>query len=108
MEHLEKLCPKFEEAFTLLGKRWTGLIIRSLFSGPKRFREMAEMIPNMSDRMLAERCRELEQEEILIRQVYPETPVRIEYQLTEKGKGLKKGMDAIQEWADLWIQPKQQ
>jgi DNA-binding HxlR family transcriptional regulator len=107
MKHLPTLCPKFEAAFTLLGKKWTGLIIQSLLSGPKRFREIADMIPNMSDRMLVERCKELEQEEILVRHVYPETPVRIEYELTKKGKGLKQVMDAVQDWSDQWMERKE-
>lgn len=97
------LCPKFESAFEILGKRWTGLIIRVLLNGPKRFKEISDMIPNMSDRMLAERFRELEATNILVRRVYPETPVRIEYELTDKGRSLAPVMDAVQEWADRWI-----
>ncbi|HET7628197.1 MAG TPA: helix-turn-helix domain-containing protein [Bacillales bacterium] len=98
-----KLCPKFESAFTLLGKRWTGLIIRSLLSGCNRFGELSEMIPHMSDRMLVERLKELESVGIVKRTVYPETPVRIEYELTEKGKDLENVMDEIQAWADKWV-----
>lgn len=96
------LCPKFENAFELLGKRWTGLIIRTLLSGSKRFGEIADAIPNMSARMLTERFKELENEGIVIRKVYPETPVRIEYELTEKGIELKTAMDEIQKWAEKW------
>ncbi|MFD0698892.1 winged helix-turn-helix transcriptional regulator [Paenibacillus sp. GCM10027628] len=95
-----QLCPKFENAFELLGKRWTGLIISVLLSGPKRFKDISELIPSMSDRMLSERFKELEAAEIIIRHVYPETPVRIEYELTEKGRGLKPVMDELQKWAD--------
>lgn len=101
----EHLCPKFESAFELLGKRWTGLIIRVLLEGRKRFKDISEMIPNMSDRMLAERFKELEAAGILVRHVYPETPVRIEYELTEKGRALEAAMDAVQKWADHWVQP---
>ncbi|MCL6592737.1 MAG: helix-turn-helix transcriptional regulator [Alicyclobacillus sp.] len=102
MDH-ETLCPKFESAFEILGKRWTGLIIRALLSGPKRFSEISEMIPHMSDRMLAERFKELEAAGILERKVYPATPVRIVYELTDKGKGLAPVMDEVQKWADRWI-----
>ncbi len=98
-----RLCPKFESAFEVLGKRWTGLLIRALMSGPKRFKEISDIIPNMSDRMLAERFKELEAEDIVVRHVYPETPVRIEYELTPKGRGLGPVMDAVQNWADEWI-----
>jgi DNA-binding HxlR family transcriptional regulator len=96
------MCPKFEAAFELLGKRWTGLIIRTLLSGQKRFSEIADAIPNMSARMLTERFKELEKEGIVIRKVYPEIPVRIEYQLSEKGRELEAAMDEIQKWAEKW------
>lgn len=99
-----KLCPKFEDAFELLGKRWTGLIIRTLLNGKKRFTDISSAIPNMSPRMLTERFKELETHDIVIRKVYPETPVRIEYELTEKGRDLTKVMDEIQIWADKWIE----
>ncbi|GAA0725265.1 helix-turn-helix domain-containing protein [Clostridium malenominatum] len=96
------MCPKFENAFELLGKRWTGLIIRTLLSGKKRFSDIADAIPNMSARMLTERFKELESQGIVIRRVYPETPVRIEYELTEKGHDLEGVMDEIQKWAEKW------
>ncbi len=56
----------------------------------------------MSARMLTERFKELEKEGIIIRKVYPETPVRIEYELTEKGRDLQSAMDEIQKWAEKW------
>lgn len=105
MGNSEHLCPRFESAFALLGKRWTGLIIRVLMQGPKRFKDISEMIPNMSDRMLAERFKELEKAGILVRHVYPETPVRIEYELTSKGHALEPVMDAVQSWGDEWVTP---
>lgn len=97
------LCPKFEDAFELLGKRWTGLIIRTLLNEQKRFTDISTAIPNMSARMLTERFKELEIHGIVIRTVYPETPVRIEYELTEKGKELSTVMDEIQKWAEKWV-----
>jgi len=97
------LCPKFEDAFELLGKRWTGLIIRTLLNEQKRFTDISTAIPNMSARMLTERFKELEDHGIVIRTVYPETPVRIEYELTEKGKELSTVMDEIQKWAEKWV-----
>lgn len=96
------LCPKFESAFQLLGKRWTGLIIRSLLGGSKRFSDIQEAIPQLSARMLTERFKELEEQGIIIRHVYPEVPVRIEYKLTEKGRDLERSMDEIQKWAEKW------
>ncbi|NFG61111.1 MULTISPECIES: helix-turn-helix domain-containing protein [unclassified Clostridium] len=97
------MCPRFENAFELLGKRWTGLIIRTLLNGQNRFSDIAEAIPNMSARMLTERFKELEKEGLIIRKVYPETPVRIEYELTEKGYQLQVVMDEIQKWAEKWM-----
>lgn len=97
------LCPKFEDAFVILGKRWTGLIIRTLLNGQKRFSEISAAIPNLSARMLTERFKELETYGIVSRTVYSETPVRIEYELTEKGEDLSQVMDEIQKWAEKWM-----
>jgi DNA-binding HxlR family transcriptional regulator len=99
-----EICPKYEIAFELLGKKWTGLIIRSLLSGTKRFSDISKMIPNVSAKVLTERFKELEREGIIVRIVYPETPVRIEYELTEKGKSLDSALDEIQAWAEQWVQ----
>lgn len=96
------ICPKFEQAFSILGKRWSGLIIRTLADGPLRFSAIEEAIPSLSARMLSERCRELEDEGIIRRQVYPEKPVRIEYELTEKGHELDPALDMIQKWSNKW------
>ncbi|MFH5184553.1 winged helix-turn-helix transcriptional regulator [Paenibacillus sp. TAB 01] len=98
-----QLCPKFEAAFEILGKRWTGLIIQSLLPGPRRFKDISEMIPGMSDRMLAERFKELEACGLIHRHVYPETPVRIEYELTEKGKALEPVMREVHVWGESWV-----
>lgn len=97
------LCPKFESAFELIGKRWTGLIIRVLLSGPKRFKDMTEIITNVSSKVLTERLKELETAGIVSRVVYPEMPVRIEYCLSEKGKDLLPVLDELQKWADKWV-----
>jgi DNA-binding HxlR family transcriptional regulator len=98
-----KMCPKYESAIEMLGKRWTGLLIRVLLGGPRRFKELKEQIPDMSDRMLTERMKELEGMGILKRNVYPETPVRIEYELTQKGKDLEPFIQSIQAWGEKWL-----
>lgn len=97
-----QMCPKFEKAMDLIGKRWTGLILRVLLGGPRRFRDVKEQLPELSDRMLTERMKELEHAGPVTRHVYPETPVRIEYELTEKGRDLKTVIDDIQKWAERW------
>ncbi|MFC4304838.1 winged helix-turn-helix transcriptional regulator [Cohnella boryungensis] len=98
-----KMCPKYESAAELLGKKWTGLIIRVLLGGPKRFKDMKEQIPEMSDKMLTDRMKELEAAGILTRTVYPEMPVRIEYELTEKGRQLEEVIHSIQTWGEAWM-----
>ena len=97
------MCPKFESAFQMLGKRWNGLIIRVLMQGPKRFKDISAFIPNMSDKMLVERLKQLESSGLVTRTVFPETPVRIEYTVTEMGKDLEPAMDELQKWAEKWI-----
>jgi DNA-binding HxlR family transcriptional regulator len=98
-----KMCPKYESAAEILGKKWTGLIIRVLLGGPKRFKDIKEQIPDMSDKMLTDRMKELEASGILTRTVYPEMPVRIEYELTEKGKNLEEVILSIQSWGENWM-----
>lgn len=98
-----KMCPKYESAAELLGKKWTGLIIRVLLGGPKRFKDIKEQIPEMSDKMLTDRMKELEAAGILTRTVYPEMPVRIEYELTEKGRELEEVIQSIQHWGETWM-----
>ena len=97
------MCPKFESAIQIIGKKWTGLIIRVLLGGPRRFKDIKQQIPDMSDRMLTERMKELERLGIVKRNVYPEKPVRIEYQLTEKGQSLRQVIEAIQLWSNKYI-----
>lgn len=98
------ICPRFESAISLLSQRWTGLIIYQLLSGPQRFSHLTEVI-GISGRLLSERLKNLEAQGVVVRKVYPETPVRIEYELTEKGFSLKPVMDAIQDWSQEWIEP---
>jgi DNA-binding HxlR family transcriptional regulator len=96
------MCPKYEASIDIIGKKWTGLIVRVLMDGPKRFRDLKDQIPNVSDKMLTDRMKELERLGIVIRRVYPETPVLIEYELTEKGKALEEVIEAIQKWGEHW------
>jgi DNA-binding HxlR family transcriptional regulator len=95
-------CPVFQHAVELIGRRWSGAIIRALLSGSVRFGDILQRIPNLSDRLLSERLRELEAEGIVTRTVYPEVPVRIEYRLTEKGHELEAIVSAIDAWAAHW------
>ena len=98
-------CPVYHRAIELIGRRWTGAIIRVLMSGATRFSDVTAAIPCLSDRLLSERLKELEAEGIVSRTVIPATPVRIEYRLTEKGRALNDVMAAVSEWAETWLRP---
>src|SRR5437773_11454410 len=98
------ICPRYEHAIQLLGKRWTGLLLDALMDGPRRFCELTATVEGLSDRVLSDRLRELEAEDIVERVVYPQIPVRVEYRLTEKGRDLRPVVQAIHEWAQHWIE----
>ncbi len=100
---LTQICPSYEHAVQILGKRWTGLLLLALLDGPRRFCELTALVEGLSDRVLSDRLRELELEGIVKRVVYPQIPVRVEYQLTEKGNALKPVVDAIHMWAEKWV-----
>ena len=97
------VCARFHRAVELIGGRWTGALIHLLLHGRMRFAELRAAIPEISDRMLSERLRELEAEGILARIVVPETPVRVEYELTEKGRALEHALGAVGKWAERWV-----
>ena len=97
------LCAKFHRAVELIGGRWTGAVIRLLLNDRMRFAELRAAIPDISDRMLSERLRELEAEGIVARIVVPETPVRVEYELTDKGRALEQALCAVGRWAEKWV-----
>lgn len=100
---LTHICPRYEHAVQILGKRWTGLLLLALMDGPRRFCELTSLVEGLSDRVLSDRLRELELEGIVNRVVYPQIPVRVEYQLTEKGCALKPVVEAIHAWAEHWV-----
>ena len=102
---LEPFCPYFHHAIELIGRRWTGVILRALHAGVTHFSELAATVPGLSDRMLSERLKELEGEGLLARAVIPDTPVRIEYRLTAKGRALEGVFTAISAWADRYRDP---
>jgi DNA-binding HxlR family transcriptional regulator len=101
--HAPELCARFHRASELIGRRWTGAIIFVLLKSRCRFATLRDAIPDITDRMLSERLQELEQEGIVERTVIPETPVRVEYALTKKGRALATAVDAIAEWAHKWV-----
>ncbi|MBB1159373.1 MULTISPECIES: winged helix-turn-helix transcriptional regulator [Amycolatopsis] len=99
----EAFCPLFHHAVELIGRRWSGAVLRAMLHGKTRFRDIREAIPGLSDKMLAERLHEFQDEGIVERRVYDETPVRIEYVLTKKGHQLQTAVDALSDWAETWV-----
>ena len=98
-------CPHFHQAVELVGKRWTGAILYVLIQapGPLRFSEIAHAVPDLSDRLLSERMKELERCGIVDRHVAATSPVRVEYQLTDRGRDLETSLSALKGWADRWL-----
>ena len=97
-----ELCTNFHRASELIGRRWSGAIIYVLLKSRCRFATLREAIPDITDRMLSERLQELEHCGIVERTVIPETPVRVEYSLTKKGRALMPVVNSIAEWAEKW------
>jgi len=99
----KSICPRFEKAMRLLSQRWTGMIIYQLLSGPQRFCNI-EATVGISGKVLSERLKDLESEGIIKREIYPETPVRIEYSLTDKGLAFEPIMRDIEKWSQSWLE----
>jgi DNA-binding HxlR family transcriptional regulator len=97
------VCPYFHEAVELLGKRWTGAVVHVLLRGPTRFSQITHAIPQISDRLLSIRLKELETFGIVTRSVYGGSPVRVEYELTAKGRALEPTVTALRSWACEWL-----
>jgi DNA-binding HxlR family transcriptional regulator len=96
-------CSKYHEAVELIGKRWTGAILFVLMDGPLRFSEVKALVPDLSDRLLSERMKELESAGIVERRVFADTPVRVEYALTDKGGDLEPVVRSLKGWARAWL-----
>jgi len=99
---VQGVCPHFHAAIELIGKRWTGAIVSALTEGPLRFGELARAVPGLSDRLLSQRLRELEEEGLVERDVQAGTPVRVTYSLTQKGTELRPAMQELKIWAARW------
>jgi DNA-binding HxlR family transcriptional regulator len=99
----ESCCSAYHQAVELIGKRWTGAIVFVLMDGPLRFSEVKVLVPDLSDRLLSERMKELEAEGIVERHVIDDMPVRVEYCLTAKGHALEPAVRSLKVWARSWL-----
>jgi DNA-binding HxlR family transcriptional regulator len=97
-------CPLYHEAVELIGRRWTGAIVEVLMQGGSlRFSEIAQAVPELSDRLLSERMKELEARGVVERTVFPGPPVRVEYALTDMGRSLEPAVAELKSWARRWL-----
>jgi DNA-binding HxlR family transcriptional regulator len=96
-------CPLYHEAVELVGRRWTGAILRVLMDGALRFSEIAQAVPELSDRLLSERMKELERRGMVERRVISGPPLRVEYSLSEMGRELEPALFELQRWANRWL-----
>jgi len=98
-----KVCARYHHAVELIGRRWSGAVISVLLAGPQGFNELLAAVPDLSDRLLTERLRELESEGLVRRTVIAGPPVRVHYELTDAGKALKPVIEGLSRWADRWV-----
>jgi DNA-binding HxlR family transcriptional regulator len=97
-------CPFYHEAVELIGRRWTGAIVAVLLDhGPLRFSEIAQAVPELSDRLLSERMKELEARGLVARNVEDGPPVRVTYELTPMGHELQPALEELRSWARQWL-----
>jgi DNA-binding HxlR family transcriptional regulator len=99
-----EVCPNFHQAIELIGKRWTGAILCALTERPMRYGELGKAVPGLSDRLLSQRLRELEDEGLVEREVEAGTPVRVTYSLTATGEDLGPAINELKAWAKRWKQ----
>ncbi|ALG11999.1 winged helix-turn-helix transcriptional regulator [Kibdelosporangium phytohabitans] len=98
----DTFCPSYHHAVEMIGKRWSGVILRELLLGASRYSQLRSAIPSLTDKMLAARLQELEAEGMVTRTVVDSVPVRVEYALTDKGRDLEATITVLSEWADRW------
>lgn len=105
MSKRNEFCPYFQQAVELIGRRWTGAVLRALMEGTLRFSQVERAVPKISARALALRLRELEAAGLVRRGVDPGAPVRVTYALTRKGRALGGVIERLERWAHVWLAP---
>jgi DNA-binding HxlR family transcriptional regulator len=97
-KEMQRICTNFHSAVEFIGKRWMGAVIYTLLKGPKRYHEIVSSIPGISDRLLTERLRDLENEGLIVKKVIATSPKKVEYELTEVGKELEEVIHELMKW----------
>lgn len=107
MENKSASCQFVAALDSIVGK-WKPIILYHLLQGePLRFNELRRLLPNVTQRMLTLHLRELEEEEIITRTVYPQVPPKVEYSITEYGKSLAPVLETLHRWGKLHVERKQ-
>jgi DNA-binding HxlR family transcriptional regulator len=99
----DRFCPFYHQAIEMVGRRWTGAILRALIDGPLRFSELAQAIPEISDRLLSERMKELEGRGLVTRTVISGPPLQVRYELSEMGAELGPAISELERWGRRWL-----
>ncbi|RYG42430.1 transcriptional regulator [bacterium] len=102
---MPEYCSRYHRASEMVGRRWAPSILRALLVRPHRFNELLHTIPGVSDRLLTERLRDLEEAGLVLRHVSTGRPVYVEYSLTEAGADLGRVVGALRDWAIRWMPP---
>lgn len=105
MEIDEAFCPLYHHAVEVIGRRWSGAIVRAIMCGCTRFGQIRAVVPDLSDSMLSARLQELEREGIVVRSVDADRPPHVSYGLTAKGRELEVVIVALTDWAKRWVDP---
>ncbi|GII59482.1 HxlR family transcriptional regulator [Planotetraspora thailandica] len=103
VNEVHRVCERYHAAIELIGARWSGAILRAIFTDHHRYAQIKAAVPGLSDTMLAERLRRLEIEGLVERRVTPSIPVQVEYHLTRKGADLEEVMQAVVTWSHKWL-----
>lgn len=104
----DRLTCSVESTLAVIGGRWKVLILRELFQGVKRFGQLHRALHGITQKMLTQQLREMEEDGLIHRQVYLQVPPKVEYSLTPLGESLKPILDAMHEWGTKFMERKMQ
>lgn len=97
-------CRRFQSSVELIGRRWNSAILLAIAQGAHRFSAIVAAVEGLSDRLLAQRLKELEQSGLVVREVIPTTPVQVRYSLTRRGSDLMQSLQPLVSWGQRWAE----